>query len=199
MKPPFVVTNSLHLYRQMDWCTKQYTTEAPTLYSARNNLSHIDPDHRSAFGDISFSLWRKILFMKLFTKHILACVWLFHEGVAAVQSTQNFPIICGSLSFLSRLSVFPVARPSRSLSSPFASWVTNSSHSVPLCLGKHVIQSSLEWGQRGGQKRWVNFSCITVSDIPNPKFKNHHHKMSWAKSLCFHLEHLLAPLPTVGG
>ena len=183
----------------MDWCTKQYTTEPPTLYSARNNLSHIDPDHRCALGDILFSLLRKILFMRLITKHILAIVWLFLEGVAAVQSTQSFPIICGSLSFLSRLSVFPVARPSRSLSSPFASWVTNSSHSVPLCLGKHVIQSSLEWGQRGGQKRWVNFSCITVSDIPKPKFKNYHHKMSWAVSLCFHLEHLLAPLPTVGG
>ena len=80
----------LHLYRQMDWCTKQYTTEAPTLYSARNNLSHIDPVHRCALGDILFSLLRKILFMRLITKHILAIVWLFLEGVAAVQSTQTF-------------------------------------------------------------------------------------------------------------
>ena len=84
----------------MDRCTKQYTTEPPTLYSARNNLSHIDPDHRCALGDILFSLLRKISFMRLFTKHILAYVWLFHEGVAAVQSTQSFPIICGSPLFL---------------------------------------------------------------------------------------------------
>ena len=129
----------------MDWCKKQYTTEPPTIYSARNNLSHIDPDHRCALiGDILVSLLRKIIVIRLSTEHILVCVWLFYEGVAAVQSTQSFPIICGSLSFLSRLSVFPVARPSRSLSSPFAYWVTNSSRSVPLCLGKHVIQSSLE-------------------------------------------------------
>ena len=40
-----------------DRCAKQYT-EAPTSYSARSNLSHIDPDHRCAPGDISFSLLR---------------------------------------------------------------------------------------------------------------------------------------------
>ena len=91
----------------MDWCTKQYTTEAPTLYSARNNLSHIDPDHRGALGDILFFLLRKIIVIRLFKKHILVCVWLFHEGVAAVHSTQSSPIICGSRVFL--ISVFCVS------------------------------------------------------------------------------------------
>ena len=91
----------------MDWCTKQYTTEAPTLYSARNNLSHIDPDHRGALGDILFFLLRKIIVIRLFKKQILVCVWLFHEGVAAVHSTQSSPIICGSRVFL--ISVFCVS------------------------------------------------------------------------------------------
>ena len=93
---------------RMDWCTKQYTTEAPTLYSARNNLSHIDPDQQcAALGDILFSLFRKMIFIRLSTEHILVCVWMFHENVATLQSNQSFPIIFGSPVFL--ISVFCVS------------------------------------------------------------------------------------------